>query len=61
LRDEPRLRAHHPYQAARADLLERLGRLPEAASAYRAALELAGTDPERAHLRRRLAALETRL
>ncbi|RFU38039.1 RNA polymerase sigma factor [Actinomadura logoneensis] len=61
LRDEPRLRGHHPYQAVRADLLDRLGRLPEAASAYRAALELAGTEPERAHLRRRLADLEKRL
>ncbi|MEV5576505.1 sigma-70 family RNA polymerase sigma factor [Spirillospora sp. NPDC052269] len=58
LRDEPKLRAHHPYQAARADLLDRLGRRTEAASAYRAALELAGTEPERAYLRSRLAALE---
>ncbi|MCP2336348.1 DUF6596 domain-containing protein [Actinomadura rupiterrae] len=58
LKDEPKLRAYHPYLAARADLLDRLGRLPEAASAYRAALELAGTEPERAHLRHRLAAIE---
>ncbi|WP_034485679.1 RNA polymerase sigma factor [Actinomadura oligospora] len=58
LRNEPKLRAHHPYQAARADLLDRLGRRTEAASAYQAALELAGTDPERAYFRRRLAALE---
>lgn len=58
LRNEPKLRAHHPYQAARGELLDRLGRPQEAASAYRAALELAGTDPERAYLCRRLAALE---
>ncbi|MGN9795897.1 RNA polymerase sigma factor [Streptomyces sp. OZ13] len=58
LADDERLRGHHPYPAARADLLQRLGRLPEAAAAYRQALELAGTEPERAHLRRRLDAVE---
>jgi RNA polymerase sigma-70 factor (ECF subfamily) len=59
LAGEDRLRGHHPYPAARADLLQRLGRLPEAAAAYREALELAGTEPERAHLRRRLTAVES--
>ncbi|HEY2672567.1 MAG TPA: DUF6596 domain-containing protein [Rugosimonospora sp.] len=54
---EPRLRGYHPYPAARADLLYRLGRFPEAAAAYRQALDLAGTEPERAHLRRRLDSL----
>ncbi|WP_406729249.1 RNA polymerase sigma factor [Streptomyces sp. GD-15H] len=54
LADEPALRRYHPYPAARADLLYRLGRLPEAATAYREALDLAGTEPERDHLRRRL-------
>ncbi|WP_430334406.1 RNA polymerase sigma factor [Rhodococcus sp. ACT016] len=54
LADEPRLRSHHPYAAARAELLIRLGRLPEAAEAYRRALDLAGTEPEREYLRRRL-------
>ncbi|MFC3997548.1 RNA polymerase sigma factor [Nocardiopsis sediminis] len=58
LADDPRLRGHHPYPAARADLLHRLGRLPEAAAAYRHALALAGTDPERAHLRRKLTEVE---
>ncbi|WP_018656329.1 RNA polymerase sigma factor [Actinomadura flavalba] len=58
LADEPRLRGHHPYAAARADLLCRLGRTAEAAQAYREALALAGTEPERAHLRRELAAVE---
>lgn len=58
LADEPRLRGHHPYPAARADLLRRLGRFPEAAAAYRQALDLAGTAPERAHLRRRLDEVE---
>ncbi|PWS41840.1 RNA polymerase subunit sigma-24, partial [Streptomyces sp. ZEA17I] len=43
-----------PYAVARGDLLPRLGRDGEAAEAYRAALELAGTEPERAALRRKL-------
>ncbi len=58
LAGEPRLRGHHPYPAARGDLLHRLGRLPEAAAAYQEALDLAGTEPERAHLRRRLHTIE---
>ncbi|MGC5010835.1 RNA polymerase sigma factor [Streptosporangium sp. DT93] len=58
LAGEERLRGYHPYPMARADLLQRLGRLPEAAAAYREALALAGTEPERAHLRRRLNAVE---
>lgn len=60
LADESRLRTHHPYPAARADLLQRLGRFPEAAAAYRQALDLVGTDPERAHLQRRLTIVESR-
>jgi len=54
LAGEPMLRNYHPYHVARADLLHRLGRREEAATAYRTALDLAGTEPERAHLRRRL-------
>ncbi|RPK93090.1 MULTISPECIES: DUF6596 domain-containing protein [Streptomyces] len=54
LAGEPRLRAYPPYAVARGDLLSRLGRDGEAADAYRAALELAGTEPERAALRRKL-------
>ncbi|MGC5318763.1 RNA polymerase sigma factor [Micromonospora arida] len=50
LADDPRLRGHHPYPAARADLLHRLGRYDEAATAYRSALTLVGTEPERAYL-----------
>ena len=41
------------FHAVRADLLRRLGRLPEAAAAYDAAVERAGNEPERAFLRRR--------
>ncbi|WFF02003.1 DUF6596 domain-containing protein [Micromonospora sp. WMMD964] len=57
LADDPRLRGHHPYPAARADLLRRLGRYDEAAEAYRSALELVGTEPERAYLLGRLRAV----
>ncbi|GGS46023.1 RNA polymerase subunit sigma-24 [Planobispora rosea] len=59
LAGEPRLRDHHPYPMARADLLSRLGRFAEAATAYREALGLAGTEAERAHLRRKLDAAES--
>jgi RNA polymerase sigma-70 factor (ECF subfamily) len=55
LADDPQLREHHPYPMARAELLARLGRAPEAAAAYQRAIDLAGTEPERAHLRHRLA------
>ncbi|MEV4168168.1 DUF6596 domain-containing protein [Nonomuraea sp. NPDC049709] len=54
LAGEQRLHGYHPYATARADLLHRLGRHREAAAAYREALGTAGTEPERAHLRRRL-------
>jgi RNA polymerase sigma-70 factor (ECF subfamily) len=49
-----RLSGYHLLPAARGDLLGRLGRTAEAADAYRQALELAGNEPERAFLRRRL-------
>jgi RNA polymerase sigma-70 factor, ECF subfamily len=45
---------YQPYQAARADLLRRLGRDDEAAAGYRAALALTASDPERRFLERRL-------
>ncbi|CBH50184.1 RNA polymerase sigma factor [Rhodococcus hoagii] len=60
LSEEPQLRAHHPYVAARAELLARLGRWEEAAAEYRRALDLVGTDPERDHLRNRLQATTDR-
>ena len=49
------LAGYYLLPAARADLLRRLGRLPEAAVAYRAALALAGNQAERRFLERRLA------
>ncbi|WP_405502885.1 RNA polymerase sigma factor [Streptomyces anulatus] len=54
LAGEPRLRAYPPYAVARGDLLGRLGRDGEAEAAYREALELTVTEPERAALRRKL-------
>ncbi len=49
------LAGYHLLPATRADLLRRLGRRPEARTAYLAALDLVTNDAERAHLRRRLA------
>jgi RNA polymerase sigma-70 factor, ECF subfamily len=49
------LARYHLLPAARADLLRRLGRRAEAADAYRRALDLVGTGPERRFLERRLA------
>ena len=45
---------YQPYHAARADLLRRLGRLPEARAGYETALRLTTSDPERRFLERRL-------
>ena len=45
---------YHLLPATRADLLRRLGRNAEAATSYRHALEMAGTDAERRFLARRL-------
>jgi RNA polymerase sigma-70 factor, ECF subfamily len=56
LQDEA-LRGYHPLPAARADLLRKLGRTTEAAAAYRAALELASNERERAFLRKKLTEL----
>ena len=55
---EPRLQDYHPFALARADLLQRLGQGPEAITAYEHALALAGSEPERAQIRDRLAALQ---
>jgi RNA polymerase sigma-70 factor (ECF subfamily) len=49
------LDGYHLYHAARADLLRRLERHAEAATAYRRALELTDSEPERRFLTRRLA------
>jgi RNA polymerase sigma-70 factor (ECF subfamily) len=49
------LAGYHLLPAARADLLRRLGRTPEAVAAYRRALALAANPAERRFLERRLA------
>ena len=54
------LAGYHLLPAARAHLLAELGRVDDAAAAYRVALALAGNEPERDFLRKRLAAVVTR-
>ena len=51
---------YHLWHAARADLLRRLDRKREAATAYRAALACVGSEPERRFLERRLAEVTDR-
>ncbi len=53
----PGLDGYHYLHATRAELLRRLGRTAEADAAYRRALELVRSDPERRFLERRLAEL----
>jgi RNA polymerase sigma-70 factor (ECF subfamily) len=50
-----KLADYYLLPATRADLLRRLDRKQEAAASYRAALDLAATEPERRYLSRRLA------
>jgi RNA polymerase sigma-70 factor, ECF subfamily len=54
------LAGYHLLPATRADLLHRIGRRDEAGAAYRQALELAPTDPERRYLARKLAEISAR-
>jgi RNA polymerase sigma-70 factor (ECF subfamily) len=55
LEKDARLARYQYLPAVKADLLHRLGRSQEAATAYRQALELTGNDAERAFLAERLA------
>ena len=48
------LQGYHLLHAARADLLRRLDRRPEAAASYRRALELTANEAESRYLERRL-------
>jgi RNA polymerase sigma-70 factor (ECF subfamily) len=52
------LKDYHLYHAARADLLRRLARHADAASAYRTAIKLASNEVERNYLQRRLAEVD---
>jgi RNA polymerase sigma-70 factor (ECF subfamily) len=54
LPEHPKLRAYYLYLALRGHLLQQLGRLPEAATAFRAALECQCSEPERRFLQRKL-------
>jgi RNA polymerase sigma-70 factor (ECF subfamily) len=54
LLDDPALATYGYLSAARADFLRRLGRWPQAATAYEEALTLTGNTAERAFLTRRL-------
>jgi RNA polymerase sigma-70 factor (ECF subfamily) len=54
------LAAFHLAHAARADMLQRLGRIGAARDAYETALELAEQEPERRFIAARLAALPGR-
>jgi RNA polymerase sigma-70 factor (ECF subfamily) len=53
----PALGEYRYLHATRAELLRRLGRLADAAEAYRRALTLGPTEPERRFLNRRLSAV----
>jgi hypothetical protein len=55
--DDLDLGGHHVFHAVRADLLRRLGRTAEAATAYEAAIASTGNTVERNFLRRRLRTL----
>ncbi len=59
LRREPSLARYHLLPAARADLLERLGRRAEAGREFQRAAELASNVRQRARLLARAAACET--
>jgi len=56
--DRLELDGYHYLHATRAELLRRLERTEEARVAYRRALELVHSDPERRFLERRLADLQ---
>ena len=55
--EELPLSNYHLFHAVRAELLRRLGRLPEAATAYQAAIGHCGNQREREHLERRLGSI----
>jgi RNA polymerase sigma-70 factor (ECF subfamily) len=55
LANDPRLRSHHMFHAARAELLHRAGRGQEAVASYQLALAMPQNAAERRYLERRLA------
>jgi RNA polymerase sigma-70 factor (ECF subfamily) len=61
LEKKTELRDYYLLPAARADLLRRLERWPEAADSYRRALALAANDAARKFLSRRLVEVEAKI
>jgi RNA polymerase sigma factor (sigma-70 family) len=55
LMDEPALKTYHLLQSVRGDLLQKLGRYPEARAAFEAAAALTGNTREHEMLKRRAA------
>jgi predicted RNA polymerase sigma factor len=53
--EEPALKNYHLLESVRGDLLQKLGRRPEARAAFEAAARLAGNQREQELLRRRAA------
>jgi predicted RNA polymerase sigma factor len=53
--DEPALKNYHLLETVRGDLLQKLGRYPEARAAFEAAAALAGNQREHDLLKRRAA------
>ena len=53
-----KLNQYYLFHAARADLLNRLGRTHEAQAAYQRALELTANQVEQKYVRRKMAELE---
>jgi RNA polymerase sigma-70 factor (ECF subfamily) len=53
------LERYAPYHVSRADLLQRLGREPEAVESYRRGLELSSNPVQREFLERRIEQLES--
>ena len=61
LEERGELRGYYLLPAARADLLRRMSRWAAAAQAYREALALVASEPERRFLARRLAQMEAKI
>lgn len=57
LADDPEITAYHLFHAARADLLRRMRRAPEALESYGRALSLTSNEVEKRYLQRRIDAL----
>ncbi len=61
IEQEGDLRIYQPFYAAKADMLRRAGRIKEALTNYRKAVELSGNKTERDYLRKRLEQLASKI